>query len=1511
MIDAMAFRGCPVFFLFPGQGALEVGAGSEVYRSAPVFREELDRCASLLAPLLGIDVRELLFPDPEWAGWAADKLEDTALSQPALFAFEYALAKWWMSKGITPRAMLGHSLGEWTAACLAGVFSLSDALALVTTRGRLLQALPPGRMLAVFLPQHETRQWLSGRLCLAAVNSPSQSVVSGPNDEVDDLMRRLTVQGVGYKRLPARRAFHSGLVEPAIVPFAKAVAERERHPPRIPFFSNLSGDFIADAEAVDPSYWARHLRETVLFAHSVAMLLGEAGGVFVEVGPGETLIRLVRLQGGRDLQERTLPSLPRPGRPPSVLGAGAGLGERQQPLAADGAMQIEGPEVGGWLPAPSTGAPRTALEQTLAACWQRHLPVHEVGIDDDLFALGGDSLAAIRILASVASACGVHVALGDFLEAPTIAGLAARVSAGVTGDEVRADELLARAPVARSGELPLSYGQEQIWFLDRLTWGSSAYHVFVVVEWRGPFSVPALACAADAVVRRHESLRTTFSSVRGQPVARLTVRPSLALPVVDLRGLAEHERDAAAARVVALEVRRPFDLAAGPLLRLAVVRRDREHHLVVATLHHIISDGWSKGVLLRELLTLYETFRHGGRSPLPGLPAQYSDFASWQRQRLGGNRAAALLSYWRGRLLGAPPLELPLDRPRPAAFSFRGTRQWLTVPADALAGVDEVSRSVAATRFMGLLATFQVLLHRVSSQNDFLVGSPISGRVAPELTDLIGLFANILPLRAPLAGDPTFRELLRRVRGLALEAYSHQEMPVQRLIEELEPERDASRNPLYQAVFVLQPPPLPPERLPGVNVAPLTVDPGAAKFDLTLELSEGPAGLHGWFEFCTDLFHRTSLRRLSEHWRALVSAIGRTPDLRISELDLLTPAERHQLAREWNDTAASLPADATIPALFALQVARAPDAVALVQDDETLTYRELDASADSLAQRLVRLGVGPEVVVGISTERSLATIIALLAILEAGGAYLPLDPAYPRERLLMMVRTAGAALAFADEKLRAALGDMEGEGLRLLPLAFNPSSATGARVHPLRGGAAAESLAYVIYTSGSTGRPKPVGATQVGVVRLVHELLSPREVLLHLAPLSFDASTFEIWGALLNGARLVLMPPELSSLAQLGQTLREHQVTMLWLTAGLFHRVTDEHPAALAGLAQLLAGGEALSPSHVERALGVLGSGRLINGYGPTETTTFAACARLDPTGVERRPPIGRPIANTRIHLLDRHLRPVPLGVTGELFVGGPGLARGYLGAPDLTAERFLPDPVGPEAGARLYRTGDLARHLPDGQLDFLGRADRQVKVRGFRIEPGEVETALGAHGGVAEALVAVRSDATGEPLLVAYVVPRAPHPTAADLRAFLASRLPAHMLPGAWAFLDELPLTASGKRDLERLPLPAPGGPPIEQPGVAPRNRVEERIGEIWAEVLGSPARGVHESFFDLGGHSLRALELLHRLGERFQVQVPLSSFLQAPTIAELATTLEATLKSQIAALDEEEVLRMLGQGE
>jgi amino acid adenylation domain-containing protein len=1498
----------PVFFLFPGQGALEALAGAEV-GDAPVFREELDRCADLLAPVLGMDVREVLFPAPERAGWAAQELADAAMSQPALFALEYALARWWMSRSVTPQAMLGHSLGEWTAACLAGVFSLPDALALVAARGRLVQALPAGGMLAVSLPEDEMRRWLTGRLCLAAVNSPAQSVVAGSCDEVDELLRRLTAQGIGCKRLAARRAFHSALVEPALAPLARAVAERPRRPPRIPFLSNLSGDWITAAEAVDPAYWARHLRQTVRFGAAAARLLGEAGGMFVEVGPGEILIRLVRLQGGRELEQRTLPSLPRPGGAPAALGATRGLEGQRQALVAQGGRRSERPVAVGRPAALAAAGPRSALEQTLAACWQRHLAVEEVGIDDDLFSLGGDSLTATQILASVASACGVRVALGDFLAAPTLGGLAARVAAA--GREAgTAGELRALARGARGEELPLSSGQEQIWFLDRLAGGGPAYHVFVILEWCGILSVPALGCAAAEVVRRHEVLRTTFASAGGRPVARLAARQAAALTVVDLGGLPAGERDAAAARVAACEVRRPFDLAAGPLLRLAVMRRDPERHLLVATLHHIVSDGWSKGVLLHELASLHEAFRHGGRSPLAEPPVQFADFARWQRQRLAGERAAALLAFWRGRLQGAPAIELPLDRPRPAVFSFRGARQGLSVPAAALAGLDEARRSVAATRFMGLLAAFQALLSRITGQDDFLVGSPISGRVAPELSGLIGLFANMLPLRAPLAGDPTFRELLRRVRGLALDAYSHQEMPVQRLVEELAPERDAGRNPLYQAVFVLQPPPLLAAGPPGIEVAALGVDPSTAKFDLTLELREGAAGLAGWFEFSTDLFDRATIRRLCERWRALVEAAGRTPDLRLSELDLLAPAERHQLTREWNDTAAGLPSNPTLAGLLAQQVARAPDAVALVAGEEALTYRQLDASAASLARRLTGLGVGPEVVVGITTERSLAAMVALVAILAAGGAYLPLDPTYPAPRLRLMVRTAGAALVLAGETLRAALGELEGEGLRLLSLAGEPATPAGAPGGPPARGPSAESLACVMYTSGSTGRPKAVGVTQVGVVRLVHQRLGPREVLLQLAPLAFDASTFENWGALLNGARLVLMPPEIPSLAQLGRTLREQQVTTLWLTAGLFHRMTDEHPAGLGGVARLVAGGEALSPSHVERAVAALGDGRLINGYGPTEATTFASWARLEAGGAGRRPPIGRPIANTRIHLLDRHLRQVPLGVTGELCVGGPGVARGYLGAPELTAERFVPDPVGAEAGARLYRTGDLARHLPDGQLDFLGRSDRQVKVRGFRVEPGEVEAALGAHGGVAEALVAPRRDTGGEAFLVAYVVLRAPQPTVAELHGFLASRLPAHLLPGAWAVLDELPLTPNGKRDLARLPLPEPASGPGEPASDGPRNELEERIGELWAGVLGRPAPGVDASFFEHGGHSLKALELLHRLGESFQVEVPLSSFLKAPTIAELATTVEAALETRIAALPEEEVLRMLGQG-
>ncbi|MBA2448198.1 MAG: amino acid adenylation domain-containing protein [Chloroflexi bacterium] len=1035
---------------------------------------------------------------------------------------------------------------------------------------------------------------------------------------------------------------------------------------------------------------------------------------------------------------------------------------------------------------------------------------------------------------------------------------------------------------------PLSFAQQRLWFLDQLVPGEPFYNLASALCLSGKLEVAALERSFSEITRRHETLRTTFHPIESRPVQVIAPATPLTLPVVDLSRLPETERDVAAVRLAQEEARRPFDLARGPLLRATLLRLGAEEHVLLLTLHHIASDDWSKGVLNRELAALYEAYAVGRPSPLPEPAIQYADFAVWQRERLRGEALEAQLAYWKRQLAGLPELDLPAARPRPPVQSFRGDRHSLLLPEALSEALKALSRREGATLFMTLLAAFQTLLARYTGQDDVVVGSPIAGRNRVEIEPLIGFFVNTLVLRTDLSGDPTFRELLARVRNVALGAYGHQELPFEQLVEALQPERDLSRNPLFQVTFVLQNTPSRPLQLRSLAVRPMVVDGAMEKFDLTLSMRETEQGLEGSLRYSTDLFDGPTIARMAGHLRILLEGIVADPDRRLSELPLLTEPEHYQMLVQWNATATEYPSDRCIHELFEAQAARTPDAVAVVFEDRQLTYRELDAHANRLAHHLRGRGVGPEVPVGICVERSLEMVIGLLGILKAGGGYLPLDPTYPTERLAFMLDDARAPVVVTHGRLLEALSDRPA---RVVCLDTDRDRiARESDGNPISGATAAN-LAYIIYTSGSTGRPKGVEIRHDSVLNLVawHQRVygvTPADRATQLAGPAFDASVWEVWPYLTAGASIHL-PDEMTrtSPPKLLEWLAARGITLCFLPTPLAEAVLEgPWPTGLA-LRALLTGGDQLRRRPRE---GLPFS--VVNHYGPTEctvVTTWGPVSADSETGAP--PPIGRPIANTRVYVLDRQLQPVPVGVPGELHIGGDGLAQGYLHRPELTAERFVSDPFGGEPGARLYKTGDLARYCPDGSLEFLGRLDDQVKIRGFRVEPGEVEVVLGQHPAVREAVVLAREDQRGDQRLVAYVVAvQDSTPTPTDLRGFLRAKLPEYMVPAAFVPLAALPLTPNGKVDRRALPAPDRSGPELDSGFVPARTPVEATLARMWAEILGLDRVGIHDDFFALGGHSLLATQLVSRVRDAFRVDLPLRRLFETPTIAGLAEGIE-----------------------
>ncbi len=1057
-------------------------------------------------------------------------------------------------------------------------------------------------------------------------------------------------------------------------------------------------------------------------------------------------------------------------------------------------------------------------------------------------------------------------------------------------------------PQKREAEhFPLSFAQQRLWFLDQLEPGNPLYNLPAAIRLTGSLNIAALEKALDEIVRRHEVLRTTFKTVEGDPVQVIAPELSLALPVVDLSSRPESVREAEAMRLATEMARESFDLSQGPLLRASLVKLSEEEHIALFNMHHIVSDGWSVTVFVRELVALYEAFARQLPSPLPELPIQYLDFALWQRQWLKGKVLAEQLAYWKQQLAGSSPeLLLPTDRPRPAIQTHRGATYYFTFPTALTQALKELSRRCEVTLFMTLLAAFQTLLYRYTGQEDFCVGSPIANRNRAEVEGLIGFFINTLVLRADLSGQPTFRELLSRVKEVTLAALAHQDLPFEMLVEELQPQRDRSHTPLYQVIFDLNNAPLQTLELANLKTQLLQVETGEVHADLVLNIIQESDGLRGKLVYNTDLFDLATIKRMQGHFQVLLEGIVAEPDQRVSTLPLLTEAERHQLLYEWNRACVAYPRRVCLHQWFETQVGRAPNNVAVIFEGQSLTYQELNARANQLARYLRRLGAGPGVLVAMYLERSLEMVIGILGILKSGSAYVPMETAYPQERLAFMLEDTEAPVLLTQQSLLANLPEHKAQ---LVCLDTEWEKVAQESEENLSVEMTADSLAYVIYTSGSTGKPKGVLVTHYNVVRLFEATydwyhFTEQDVWTLFHSYAFDFSVWELWGALLYGGRLVVVPYLVSrSPDTFYELLDREKVTVLNQTPSAFRQLIQAEERAEAkselSLRLVIFGGEALELQSLKPWFDRHGDRQpqLVNMYGITETTVHVTYRPINTADLNQASGsvIGCAIPDLQIYILDRQRQPVPIGVPGEMYVGGAGVARGYLRRPELNAERFIADPFSNDPAARLYKTGDLARYLPNGDIEYLGRIDHQVKIRGFRIELGEIEAALCRYPIVREAVVLAREDTPGEKRLVAYLTLEVGQTlNVSDLRSFLQRKLPDYMIPTAFVTLGALPLTSNGKIDHKALPAPEQSRPELARAFVAAHNPLEEMLAGIWMEVLNLEQVGIYDNFFELGGHSLLATALVSRIREAFQVELPLVTLFESPTIAALAERIE-----------------------
>ena len=1525
-----------VVFMFPGQGSQYPGMAEELYGTEPLFRSEVDRCTEVLRPILGRDLRTVLFPSPEDEAKAAEELGQTRFTQPALLVVEYALARLWMSWGIQPSAMVGHSVGEYTAACVAGVLTIEDALALVAERAALVQAQPSGSMLSVRLPEEDLAPLVEAPLAIAAVNSPRLCVVSGPEDAIATLERQLGSQGTVTRGLHTSHAFHSPMMEPVVAPFLDRLRRIRFSDPRIPVVSNVTGDWITPDQARSPEYWADHVRRTVRFADSLATLLDGPPCVCLELGPGRTLCQMVHQHPAKNVRTVALAS----------LGARReAVGDTEVMLEALSRAWVNGIDVNWWAfyeyedrrrvplptypferkrfwvdppqvasPAPvspgeleplhDTDGPTECAEPSkssqpaqialeLRGILERlsDLPSAELDRPVTFLELGFDSLFLAEFSREVEMAFGVPVAFGQLVDSK-LADLAKylddrlrpNADTGPTPDSPKPAREVGEASSSKIA-LPLTAGQREIWLASKLGDNASrAYNEVLVLHLRGDLQVEILQAAIQELVDRHDSLRIAVSANGEQQFIHPERKQNLLH--LDLSNVPAPEQSARLRELTDGYRHTVFDLVGGPLMKVHLTRLSQDHHVLHLAFHHIAIDGWSTHLLVTDLGQSYSA-RTGTNSARRARPMQYRDYVKWYYDAETARGRADDEAHWLRSFADLPAsVELPTKNQRPARRSYRAGSAATAIEGELYRRIKKASMESGSTLFHFLLSTFGVWLGRITGQPDIVVGVPIAGQLAPGrhrvpgAECLVGHCASVMPIRMDVQGGSRFVDFMARVKQKMVEARTHGSFTYGELVEKLRPPRDPSRVPFVSVTLNLNDEPT--VRWDGLSVEAEVPPLGCVFFDLEIDMWESPNGLRVSCYFAEDLFDTEVVEEWLSQWKTLMASASSTPARRLDRLELIEREERDRLLVAWNWTEVECPDLACVHERFEAQAARTPDAVAVVAEGGTLSYASLNKSANQLAHYLRRQGIWPGALVGVYLDRTPSMVTALLAVLKCGAAYIPLDPIYPPDRIAFMLQDANTAVVLTQDHLRSTRGPL---ATQVVCLDRDRAAIAQEPVENLSAGIDASALAYVIYTSGSTGQPKGVQVEHRALANFLAAMhanpgLTAADRLLAVTTLSFDIAALELFLPLTQGARLILASRSTAVDGRaLQQALVQHDITVMQATPATWRLLVEAGWTGSAGL-KVLCGGEPLPPDLARQLLPRCAE--LWNMYGPTETTIWSSCGRVtDASAVH----IGRPIQNTEVYVLDAQRQPVPSGVPGELFIGGAGLARGYLHRPELTAEKFITHPF--RSGARLYRTGDLARYRSDGTLECLGRLDSQVKIRGFRVELGEVEHALSGHPRVREAVVMAREDTPGDKRLIAYLVPQGPNGLDEHrLRDHLRAHLPDYMLPSAFVILDQVPRMPNGKVDrkaLQRLPISTEeAGEPIP-----PRSETEQRLARLFSSVLKIEPVGVNQSFFDLGGHSLLAARLMMRIEKEFGQHLPLAVLFSTPTVHGLAERL------------------------
>ncbi len=1529
----------PKVFMFTGQGSQYAGMGLELFENEACFRDVIDYCSEVLTPLLNMDLRSLIFKSKPIDNNSTNILNQTNIAQPALFMIEYALAKLWKKHGVKPDAMIGHSIGEYTAACFSGVFSLDEALKLVVLRGALMQQQAFGSMLSVALSEDSVLPYLNDDIEIAALNSPESSVLSGETEKIQLLEQVLKKDGINFFRLHTSHAFHSRIMEPVLEHFERAFDNINLKNPEIPFISNLTGDWITPSQATSPAYWADHLRKTVRFKDGIKKLLKDSNRIFIEAGPGNTLCSLVK-QSERFFNSHdntgkihVIQSLRHPRQQFSDTGlflqslgkawlAGAKINwldlykneiryriplptypfehkrfwlepdslikkNRSSPCKISNEQTSTSNETSGnafTLSADDlqSGAEKTCNHtvQTVTSIWQDLLGINNIDSDSNFFDLGGDSVWASQVLLRISDKTGITLSLKEMFDNPTINSLARVLKA--KSDDHEKPQPVPIQRINRKKKLPLSQAQKRLWFLSQLEPENPAFNLALGLQIEGPLKADLLCNAIDAVVQRHESLRTTFINDQGDPRAVINNHTSIMLNKIDATEMGHDEK--ASLQIIRQAAARPFDLEKGPLYRWFLVHLKKDFHILVYIVHHIVFDGWSLGIVLKEIAAQYDALQQSKEPLLPELNIQYVDYSAWHEEWLKTRNLTGQMEYWKKQLAGELPImQLPFDRPRPKIPDYKGSLEFFELSENLSNQLRVLSKQEGSTFFMIFLTAFKILLFRYSGQDDIITGTPVANRNHVEFEKLVGLFINMLVLRSDLSGNPTFKELLARVRKTSLDAFSHQTFPFEQLVDLLKPSRDMSHHPLYQVMFAFHNFSFPPVALKDVKFQNIIIDRGSSQVDLWMYLWEENNIFKGAVEYSTELFDQATISRMTGHYLNLLNAAADDPLQKIDSCPLLNEKEKKHILFERNKTQLEVPETSSFHQLFENQANRLPHNNAVTFGNREITYQELNKRSSQLANYLRDLGVGTNTLIGIYVERSIEMIVGILGVLKAGGAYVPLDPTYPQERIAFIIEDTDMPVILTLDHMETALPENR-SAILCLDADWNEiaSEKDNNPEHSTKG----NNLAYVIYTSGSTGRPKGVKVQHRAVVNFLSSMrqepgFAEDDVMLAVTTLSFDIHVLEIFLPLITGGRVVIADRETASDGSLLlRALQDSRATVMQATPGTWRLLLAAGWQGTRNL-KLLCGGEAFPLDLLKELLPRAGS--VWNMYGPTETTVWSTCFRI--TDSQSPILIGRPIANTQVYILDRLMQPVPVGVPGELYIGGNGVTPGYLNLPDLTQKQFLPDPFSLDQGARLYKTGDLARFRPDGNLEYLSRIDTQVKVRGFRIELGEIESVLNEHPSVDKCAAAVCEEQPGDMRMVAFIVPKAGmDPTASNLRKHLQNRLPDYMIPQHFVLLEELPLTPAGKIDRKNLPVAEIRESPAPAEYAAPRNKTEELLTGIWQNITGLSCIGIHDDFFDIGGHSLLAVRLFSAIEKKLGVRLPLALLYQASTIEQMS---------------------------